>query len=306
MSTHKTKASLIEAKKFLHASFDKRIGQLTIIPSGEISQAFSFRTQKGEFILRVNWRDQGFAKDDFAYKHFHRVRVPIPQIYLHTKFNDHLVATVAEKIPGKILDDLSTTKVLKLLPQLLETLDAIHQIDISAYPGFGPWDEHGNANYGSWPEYLYKLPYHFQYVANHLQGQELIKKATIEMALERYTALLHYCPNIHHLIHGDFGFNNVLSDGEQITGVLDWELGRYGDWLFDDAWLTFWGTEINYAQILQRHYDQKKIKVPHFRQRLLCYMLHVGLESLHFFSESQQGDKYDWTEKRLLSILKEF
>ena len=33
--------------------------------------------------------------------------------------------------------------------------------------------------------------------------------------------LLPYCTTQKHLVHGDFGFHNTISDGQAITGVLD-------------------------------------------------------------------------------------
>jgi aminoglycoside phosphotransferase (APT) family kinase protein len=36
-------------------------------------------------------------------------------------------------------------------------------------------------------------------------------------------------------VHGDFGSNNVLADGEHITGVVDWSEAMIGDPLYDVA-----------------------------------------------------------------------
>ena len=43
-----------------------------------------------------------------------------------------------------------------------------------------------------------------------------------------------------YLLHGDYGFDNVLVDQGKISGVLDWANAKYGDFLYDVAWLDFW------------------------------------------------------------------
>ena len=53
--------------------------------------------------------------------------------------------------------------------------------------------------------------------------------------MQNYLKLIEYCPEEHKLVHGDFGSNNVLTDGQKITGVLDWDCALYGDPLFDVA-----------------------------------------------------------------------
>jgi aminoglycoside phosphotransferase (APT) family kinase protein len=51
--------------------------------------------------------------------------------------------------------------------------------------------------------------------------------------------LLLCCTTQKHLVHGDFGFHNTISDGQAITGVLDWADSRLGDFLYDVVTLTF-------------------------------------------------------------------
>ncbi|MXZ85007.1 MAG: phosphotransferase family protein [Acidimicrobiia bacterium] len=40
------------------------------------------------------------------------------------------------------------------------------------------------------------------------------------------------------LVHGDLGPGNVLHDGQQVTGLCDWELAHVGDPMEDLAWIT--------------------------------------------------------------------
>jgi Ser/Thr protein kinase RdoA (MazF antagonist) len=42
------------------------------------------------------------------------------------------------------------------------------------------------------------------------------------------------------VVHGDFHHENVLVEGERVTGVFDWEQATAGDWRYDVVWLAFW------------------------------------------------------------------
>ena len=41
------------------------------------------------------------------------------------------------------------------------------------------------------------------------------------------------------IVHGDFHHGNALVDGDEITGVFDWEIAGPGDWRFDLVMLAF-------------------------------------------------------------------
>jgi aminoglycoside phosphotransferase (APT) family kinase protein len=44
------------------------------------------------------------------------------------------------------------------------------------------------------------------------------------------------------ICHGDFHHRNLLTDGDTVTGIFDWEGAGCGDWRFDVATLAFWCT----------------------------------------------------------------
>ena len=41
------------------------------------------------------------------------------------------------------------------------------------------------------------------------------------------------------IVHGDFHHGNALVDGDEVTGVIDWEVAGPGDWRFDLVMLAF-------------------------------------------------------------------
>lgn len=42
------------------------------------------------------------------------------------------------------------------------------------------------------------------------------------------------------VMHNDFHHRNYLADGDEVTGVFDWEMAWPGDWRFDLVTLAFW------------------------------------------------------------------
>jgi aminoglycoside phosphotransferase (APT) family kinase protein len=52
------------------------------------------------------------------------------------------------------------------------------------------------------------------------------------------------------LAHGDFAPVNVLTDGEKVTGLLDFEAVRLADPLFDAAWWA-WSVSFSSLEVLQ-------------------------------------------------------
>ncbi len=303
MSTLKTKIDKKIVLKFLIDNFAVGIKTLNSIKEGEKSQAFSFSSKNDEFIIRVYLKKYGFEKDKYAHKHFNSKKLPIPKTFQIGKLNKTLYYSITEKLKGKIIDHFTKDEIRKLVPQLIKTLDAIHGSDISNTNKFGDWDFSGNAPDSNWKSFLLKRIEEFGSYKNKKPEQVFLEESIVKRILTCYKPLIDYCPNLRYLVHGDYGFDNLFSDGNKITGVIDWELSKYGDFLYDVAWLDFWETEIDYTDIFKKHYKSTGVSIPNFQERILCYKLHFGLGALSFFSDSGQKKSYNWTKKRLLQLV---
>lgn len=303
MSTLKTKIDKRIVLKFLVNNFAADIKTLDPVKGGEKSQVFSFSSKKNEFIIRMYSKKLGFEKDKYAYEHFNSEKIPIPKTFQTGKLNEALYYSITGKVKGKIIDHFTKDEIRKLVPQLIKTLDTIHNLDISKTNKFGLWDSSGHGSDVSWKSYLSRLIEKFGSYKNKRPEEILLEESLVEKILARYKRAIDYCPNVRHLVHGDYGFDNLFSDDSKITGVIDWELSRYGDFLFDVAWLDFWEAGIDYLDIFKKHYKKTGVSIPNFQERILCYKLLFGLGSLHFFSNSGQKRKYNRTKKRLLQLV---
>ena len=169
---------------------------------------------------------------------------------------------------------------------------------------FGEWDSNGRGSESSWWAYLIKLIDEFGANRNNARQALCFEEQVDERIFGRYEQLIDYCPNTRNLVHGDFGFPNLLSDGKKITAVIDWQGSKYGDFLYDLAWLDLFRENSGYVELLLKHYRDTGVSVPGFHERVLCYKLHFGLNALMFHSDSCQEHNYNWTKGRLLGLLK--
>lgn len=112
--------------------------------------------------------------------------------------------------------------------------------------------------------------------------------------------LANYSPEKQFLVHGDFHFGNMLSDGRVITGIVDWELAMYGDFMFDLAVLHLWFPHLQFPQKVRDAWEEEGRGIPNFEERLLCYLLFKGIDGLRFYAKKGDRPSYDFIKKSLL------
>jgi hygromycin-B 4-O-kinase len=299
MSTVKTKINQDIVFSYIKDNFDNSISNLEFINGGEMSQAFSFQTSKGNFVIRVNTSSRSFLKDQKAFDLFGNKGIPIPKIIKIGQIDDVYFFAISEKAEGKHITALTDEEYNKTLPSLLKIMDDIHGLDIKETKGFGKWNLEGNGVYDTWKEFIYAV--------NEFQNKEdLFKNSFLEIDVwgkvySEIKKLSEFCPEERFLVHGDYGNNNAVSDGEKVTGIFDWADSLYGDYLYDIAWITFWLKKPERIKEIEDYYGSKNI--PNFKERLLCYKLRIGLGSLSFYAYSNQKDKYDSIKQRTLNLL---
>jgi hygromycin-B 4-O-kinase len=292
----------------VHARFAADAHKLERLAGGEFSRAYGF-TAKGErYVIRVSpagFAAYSYAKDAYAADHFASQQLPIPKIVAAGE-SDLGAYAISQRAPGRRVTELTDADRRALLPALLDTLDAIGRADIAGTSGVGVWGADGNAADRSWRDHLAAA------VANHEEGfyanwhalfeTSFLERDLYERVYHRMLELAVRCPEERRLIHRDYHFDNVLTDGQRVTGVVDWGNAAYGDPLYDAAWVgyVFWkdyGIDAA-TPIRERDGDE-----PNFAARLACYELHVGLDDLRFFARTNREPQYRWTRAWLLARL---
>ena len=304
MSTIKTKIQKEKVINFLQNHFQENISNLTSVEGGEISQAFSFHKKSKDFVIRINSRSDGFEKDKYAFEHFSTAVIPIPKVLEIGRFDNMYYYAISEKAQGKILQNLSDAEYKETFPELFDILNSIHNISIPEVSGFGCWSIDGSMETKTWKDYVLAVD---KYAVGSVDKPSLFETSFLEKDIwddtyKQMKLLLSYCPEDKYLIHGDYGTDNVTANQAKITGVFDWEGSKYGDFLYDIAWLNFWNPERNSMTFFKDYYTKVKPE-KNFEERVLCYQLRIGLSSLSFYATSSQKEKYESTKNKLMRLM---
>ena len=300
MSTYKTIIDEQFVLDHLKKNFDDSIEKLEFIKGGESSQAFSFDSDAGEFVVRVNAHVRPFYKDAYAHANFASAAVPIPDIIEIGKLDDTHSFAISRKAPGKTILALSDSEFEATLPDMLRILDDIHSMDIRDTSGYGKWDLESLGDYDSWRDFVL-----FEKKSDErekLFENTFLERGVWQRIFAKIQELIDVCPEDRYLVHGDYGSSNVIAHESKVTGVLDWAESMYGDFVYDIAWMLFWQKNPEKFAQIKAHHDGRDI--PNFEERLLCYQLRIALSSMGFFAFSNQKDKYEITKERALEMIK--
>lgn len=253
----------------------------TPITEGQESQAFRFQDRGRECVVRVNNRAAGFHKDQWAATRIDP-SVPVPEVVHIGQIDDDHHFCVSERHTGTIVQDSDTETLHSLRDPVATTLERIAATDVSDIDGYGDFDPlAGKAKFGGWPEYVRHSTRHDW--GEYTTAIDADDAARLSRWLVDRSAGL---PDVHQLVHGDFGGDNVLVEPGRITAVLDWEAAVIGDPLFDVARMRFWAPFMPCMRVLADHCLAR----PHDPQRLRCYLVATGLDATAYFAAAGQVD----------------
>jgi hygromycin-B 4-O-kinase len=306
MSTYKTNVSSEILDTFIAEHSQYGDIDLQTIANGELSQAYLFEAPTGPKVLRINKHsDEGFQKDKLAHDRFSSDLIPIPRIEEIGQFSDGSYYAVSERSRGKTLDSSAQEEIEAVKQSIIQTMEAIHATQpIGGGYGFIKLD--GNGKYSSWHEAMdgdqYKEEEPEKLAACPFFQPDIY--ARLRAKIKEYYK---FCPNdTRQLVHRDYGFGNTLAEGDRITGVIDWHDAQYGDPMYDVAWLDFWGEFQQWphvAEDIKQHYIKQGRLPDNFDERLACYKLIIGANSMSFFAKSEQEDKYRWARDEVIKIM---
>jgi hygromycin-B 4-O-kinase len=254
--------------------------------------------------MRVNSWLEDFQKDVFAREHFSSTALPIPQVVCIGKFDETQHYCITLRCEGRTLKDNNNADDLQVVPSLFDTLDAIHRIDVSPSHGWGLANADSHGQFDSWSESLLALDNRkFDYDWAALARQPFFEKNLFGEFFQEMKRLIPYCPSDRYLIHRDYGFDNVMTDGSRVTGVLDWAEFGYGDFLYDVAYLDFFSQNIPYGDLWYKRAKAQGRDVPNFQERMRCYMLCNGLHDMAIAATLGRERSYIRGRERTRSVL---
>lgn len=296
-------------RALVREQFGSEVADVRPLSGGEFSRAFAFTAAGRAYVVRVSafaHAAEAFAKDDYAWRHFASPALPIPRVVTIGQSGDGHYA-ISERVVGGRLEALPRAARRALLPATLDTFDAIARADVRASRGYGSWDREGNGEVPSWHDFLVAA------IENKTEGfyqnwhalfrDSFLERDVYETVYRRMLQLTEYCPEERALLHCDYHFDNVLTDGQRITGVIDWGNACYGDPLYDVAWLGRWWSisqgDRDAAALLRARHGA----APYYDERVACYECHFGLDDLRFYAKTGRREQYERMRDRLLTLI---
>ncbi|WP_160713283.1 phosphotransferase family protein [Chitinophaga solisilvae] len=280
----------------------QQVQHLKHMADGWWAQAFSFTGDQRQLVIRISRHIADFRKDEYARTHFSSAAIPIPRIIATGPFSDGLYYCISAYCTGTPADDfmetLTTAAALPVAASLLETLQHIHQLDTQHLSGWGHTDANGNGMFDSWEAWLSAIYNHKTPVSwQELAAATWLEADLFRQLITRMESLYPYLPREKKILHGDYGFDNVLltPDGK-ISAVLDWSDMQLGDELFDlihmnEPWINP-PESVNYLQLWLEDRQRKGIATPHVNERVTCYSIYYTLLHLHIYTTRQDEDSY--------------
>jgi hygromycin-B 4-O-kinase len=278
------------------------------LKGGVFSRAYAFTSSDRAYVIRLSTFDhaaEGFAKDDYAAKHFAAPGLPIPRVVAIGSDADEYFA-VGERVAGRVLEAMSPAERQPLLPGVLDALDAYLRADVGVSRGYGPWDAAGQGGATTWHEYLAAIIENDQdgfYRDWHaLFRTSFLERDVYEMVYRHMLRLAAHCPDERALIHNDYHFENVLGESDRVTGVIDWANALYGDPLYEIARLSWWANWPGWwyddsATFLRERYGA----APDYDMRIACYQCHIVLDDFRYYASAGKREEYEWARGLILA-----
>lgn len=293
----------------LQDTFEQPIQELTPVQGGLIAQTLSFQAGSEAYILRFTTSsiEVSYQKEAFIYKNFASASIPIPPILKVGQIGDVYYA-ISKKLAGRGLSTLSKAEYEQTLPNIIKTLYAIHQVDVRGWQGYGWLDDNGMGIFPSWKTFIARImeeehPNGFYGEWHKLFQTTFLEREFFEKVYTHMIRLLEVCPEERYLVHGEYGYNNVLVQDGKVTAVLDWVDTTYGDFVYDIAWIDYWPRGVDQSERFRQYYISQGIPLPDFWQRVACYKCYMGLDAMRFFAKTNNFEAYQSTRLILQQIL---
>lgn len=301
--------------EFLQTHFHASGRNLQPLGAGMFSQAYRFDTDAGAFVIRIGVTREAFEKDKLAQERLSQA-VPIPQVLTIGEYEGDQFYCISTWQPGRILTALSAEETRRLVPSIFANLLAMSQVPGPLETGFGILNGVGyvRRRYETWADFIGTIddfPLTFTPRGpeiyrpwTELYATTFLDERVVQDAHQRLKTLLPVLPDERHYVHGDFGHDNALADGDQLIAILDWAELRCGDWLYDLAYLAYYDDkQVDYVGAFRQWTKTAGLVVPNLAERMLAYQLHIFLGNIFLEANRNQRDWYDEDVQRLPRLL---
>jgi hygromycin-B 4-O-kinase len=295
------------ANRFVKGHFGDRAHNLVPLAAGDWSKAYSFMLDGQEMVIRFGVYRDDFEKDRVM-STYSSYTLLIPRVVEVGETESGFYA-VSERVRGKHLDELNGPEIRLVLPQLFDGLHELQKFDHTDAQGVGLWRPEGAGP--KWGAELLSVAEPRDRLAGWRERLDALPEeaSVFDAGMEMLRQLAPQLPENRGIVHNDLLNRNVLVDGGRLTGVIDWGNAFYGDPLYDNAWFLYWWPwypewqEIDLHEILDRHWDKHGGRPPLTEERLLCCLIHIGLDHIAYSAFRQRTEDIRRHAKQLLTYI---
>lgn len=270
---------------------------LEIVEAGKMSETFFFTDDGGKKVLRVTNEPDSYQKDVYAAELFKGTRVPVPRILDFGERADSVHYAISEHVEGKSSDLLSQSEIDAILPEIWDIMTEIFRTPIGDTTGFGYVDtKTHNGAFSAWKDYFDDYRSEESAEKLRLKAEQIgLDPKIIDKFREQIRRNLPFLPEVRHLWHGDFAFDNLLVHEGKVVAVIDWAQIGYGDWYYDFATMEFWWPDRHGSP--QEFAKKYGLDDADLAQRKAAYWAKRFLGTVNFAADKQNKQTIDWLLK---------
>jgi hygromycin-B 4-O-kinase len=295
MSTIKSDMDTQTAAAFLQAYWGEPAQNMEAIEQGEVNRAYFFRLREQDYVVRFNARLDGFQKERYLADTFASEDMPIPEIIEIGPISGIYFA-ISKRAAGTTLIHYDTKQLTLIQAMLIKLFASMNKLEVENTHGLGWVLPSGDGSGLSWLEHVESFfdetrPGFWHGWHNLFEGS-FLDKGLFNTLYAKMMKLAVYSQTERYLVHGDFHMGNLIADGTRLTGIIDWELAMYGDYMFDLATFHLWSPHVKLPELYYKHCQFEGREIRHFEERLLSALLIKGLDSLRFYAKTNDEQAY--------------
>lgn len=293
-------ANTDDIKKILAQHFHAPITKIEEINAGNINKIFSFSHDEKYYILRLNKNKTAFQKAGTLSKILTGGGVPFAKIH-HIGEHEEDAYSISQKIAGNPIGNVMSTE--KLAISIIKNTQKIHQTPLVSTLGYGFLADNGDGIYSNWNDFIDAFFSEVGIGTFWTGWYELFETSCLERdvfdeifaRLKKYSQ---YNAPYRHLVHGDLHGLNILAQGDEVTGIIDFDNVMYGDFLIDIATIDL----VVEAKKFEAHYKKIGMPIENFNERYLGAKYFKGLDNLRFYAKMGNVASYESLRDYLLDL----
>jgi hygromycin-B 4-O-kinase len=275
-----------EVTAFLEEWSGGSVAGVSQFSNGQVSSVFGFEVKggdrSGKYVVRFVSQENsgGLKKDRFIGPRAAAVSVPVPRLLEHGEVSmavgnlsdeerlSHssesfpLAYAICDLMPGEHMDELQDEERRHLVQSAVEVMDKISLIDISDTRGYGWFDGERNGQRASWAEYVAEEEFSREPDGFYNRrrawfdvGGGFLEASVFEHFPKRMMSILAGLPEVERsVVHIDFGYDNTLVAGSEVSAVLDWDNSIIGEHLYDGARTGLYAPGIDFKKLFIDRY----------------------------------------------------